>query len=167
MRNQAAITQQQPSCQPHGQTPVAQRGKRQRYATMVLALIVTALCLGLFGCGGGDSEPAEAPDSGSTQSDTSSTAATEDTDASDDYSSWREFMKDYEAWVDSYIAFLEKYKENPNDASLASEASQMAEEASNWAQRLEAWSLDDMPPDELSEFMGILEQINRKLAAIR
>ena len=48
---------------------------------------------------------------------------------------WREFLVDYEEWVDEYIALYKKYKENPTDLTLLSEYTEMAQEISEWTEK--------------------------------
>ena len=48
-----------------------------------------------------------------------------------------EFIDQYEEWMDSYIALLEKYMKNPMDAKLGEEFMKLAEESMFW---MEQWN---------------------------
>ena len=44
-----------------------------------------------------------------------------------------EFIDQYEAWMEDYLALLEKYKDNPMDLVSAPEYTQMTMQAVDWA----------------------------------
>ena len=43
-----------------------------------------------------------------------------------------EFIDQYEAWMDNYLVFLEKYLKNPLDAATSEEYMKLSQESLNW-----------------------------------
>lgn len=76
-------------------------------------------------------------------------------------SDWREFLKDYEAWVDDYIEIIKKYKSNPSDMSILSEYTDMVSKASEWSTK--AYDFDIEDTDEYLEYMNELNKILKKI----
>ena len=155
------------------QPSLIRKSKWQVAAVVVLVAVATTLCLSLFGCGGSGNGGAANTDTSSSTSNSSSSASTasdSNTPANTATDSgnfeWRQFMKDYEAWVDSYVTFMKKYKENPTDTSLASEATKLAEESITWSQQVEEWDQKSMSADELKEFLEIYNRINQKITSV-
>jgi len=168
------VEAKQPTCQTFGKTTAVKGGKRLGIATIMLVIAATALCLSLFGCGGSSSGQNQAassdtsqPSSSNTQSNSNSTAPTDNNvsqpeDTSD--GTWRQFLTDYEAWIDNhYVPFMKKYKENPTDTSLAADAVQMSAEAQQWADRVEEWNANNLSADEWKEFSEIYLRISQKI----
>ncbi len=77
---------------------------------------------------------------------------------------WREFLQDYEAWVDSYITFMEKYKANPTDLTLLSDYAKMMSEMSEWSLKADELELEIEDPEEALEYSAELLRIAGKLA---
>ncbi len=46
-----------------------------------------------------------------------------------------DFIDQYEAWSEDYIAFMTKFKENPNEAIRSPEYAEMAQKAASWSQQ--------------------------------
>lgn len=99
--------------------------------------------------------------------DASSESVDEETTAKEvknDNAAWREFLEDYEAWVDDYIAVLKKYKEDPTDLSILSDYSKMIAELANWPKRIEEVQESIMDADDLAEYTKEILRIAGKLA---
>ena len=75
-------------------------------------------------------------------------------------------MKDYEAWVDSYVAFMKKYKDNPTDPTLLNEYAKLVDESVKWSNDVEKWDQKSMTPDELKEFLEIYNRIIQKINSV-
>ena len=88
---------------------------------------------------------------------------TEVSEESKSDSEWRQFLKDYEKWVDDYIAFMKKYKENPSDLTLLSEYSKMLTDMSEWAEKADKIELELSDTSESLEFSAELLKIAAKL----
>ena len=76
---------------------------------------------------------------------------------------WRQFLKDYEAFIDSYIAVLKKYSADPTDFSILGDYMNMMTELSEWDDKYDDMSdgLDD--PTELAEFIQEWTRIYTKM----
>jgi len=62
-------------------------------------------------------------------SDVSSSDDTNKTSAGESVSDCDQFIKDYDAFADSYIKMLKKYKKNPTDATILTEYTEAAQKA--------------------------------------
>lgn len=96
-------------------------------------------------------------------------AAAEDTDdGTEDTSAvsadWRQFLNDYENWVDSYIAFMKKYKENPTDTTLISEYAEFVSGTAEWSEKAKQYEdgLKDMSPADVAEYTKRIGEILQK-----
>ena len=83
---------------------------------------------------------------------------------------WRQFLKDYEAWADSYVEFLKKYKENPTNAKLLAEYGKYMDKMVEWSDKADkyqkAFNSDDLPSEYFTEYMTTLGRILDKLSKI-
>ena len=80
---------------------------------------------------------------------------------------WKEFLREYEAWVDSYIEFMEKYNDSPTDLTLLTDYMKLMEEYLEWAEKAEAVEVElANSPQALKEYMETLTRIIGKLASI-
>ena len=79
---------------------------------------------------------------------------------------WEDFLDEYEAWVDQYIGFMQKYKENPSDLSLLGDYADMMTEMTDWAEKSQKVQddLEKASPSEISKYSARLAQIATKLA---
>ena len=115
----------------------------------------------------------EVPKEESTQIENTETATKEmqkNKPSSNDLEAWKQFLKDYEDWTDSYIELLKKYKDNPSDLSLISEYGKFAAETAEWADKAkeyeDALKQDDVSPEILAEYMNTLARITQKIAEV-
>lgn len=65
---------------------------------------------------------------------------------------WREYLAGYEAWVDEYVEFMQKYQENPSDMTLLMDYLEMLETMTEWADTVGEIEDDLDDPAELAEF---------------
>lgn len=90
--------------------------------------------------------------------------------SSTDAQAWRQFLKDYEAWVDKYVEFMKKYKNNPTDIGLISEYGKFVAETAEWAEKSEKYEeelkSEDVSPELISEYMETLARITKKMSEI-
>ncbi|NDO19792.1 hypothetical protein FMM68_09010 [Lachnospiraceae bacterium MD329] len=95
--------------------------------------------------------------------DSNETASTSNTS-----SNWKQFLKDYEGWVDSYITFMEKYKENPSDTALIAEYGKFMADTADWATKAQKYEddLKEMSPDDVAEYTKTMARIIGKLSDI-
>lgn len=77
---------------------------------------------------------------------------------------WRQFLKDYEKWVDDYIAIVKKYKDNPTDMSILSDYTEMVADLAEWSSRADEIELELEDTDAALEYSQELLRIAAKLA---
>ena len=80
---------------------------------------------------------------------------------------WREFLAEYEAWMDKYIEVLEKFNRNPTDFPILMDYMEMMEELIEWTEKAEQFE-DELEGNEeaLREFLAIQMRILEKLSTI-
>lgn len=83
-------------------------------------------------------------------------------------SDWKQFLKDYEAWMDSYIEFMKKYKNNPSDTKLISEYGKFMGETAEWAEKSKKYEdkLKEMSADDFNEYMQTVTRILEKINSV-
>ncbi|MBE7021790.1 MAG: hypothetical protein E7414_01025 [Ruminococcaceae bacterium] len=79
---------------------------------------------------------------------------------------WKEFLKEYETWVDKYIEITKKSKANPSDMSILSDYTEMMKELTDWSTKAEDMekALKDASSAELAEYSAELARIAAKIA---
>ena len=91
----------------------------------------------------------------------------EEGESSDDLDpEFKEMMDSYEAFFDEYIAFMEKYKENPTDMSLLSELSEMLTKEAEMLKEMEGLDQSEMSSAELAYYLEVTGRIYEKLAKV-
>ena len=80
---------------------------------------------------------------------------------------WREFLQEYEDWVDSYINLLNQYKDNPADLALMSEYLAQMEKLIEWTERADEFE-DELwdDADALQEYLDTMLRILAKLSRV-
>ena len=89
--------------------------------------------------------------------------SSDDTSALED-ADWKDFLKEYEEWVDKYIAVVKKYKANPTDLSILSEYSSLMGELTDWTERADDISDSIVDVEDAAEYSAELVRIAAKLA---
>ncbi len=92
--------------------------------------------------------------------------AEEGEDSGDLDPEFKEMMDSYEAFFDEYIAFMEKYKENPTDMSLLSELSDMLTKEAEMLKEMEGLDQSEMSAAELAYYLEVTGRIYEKLAKV-
>lgn len=79
---------------------------------------------------------------------------------------WKDFINEYEEWVDDYIEITEKYKANPSDLSILSDYTDMMAELTEWTTKTEDMEkeLEGASAAELAEYSSELARIAKKLS---
>jgi hypothetical protein len=88
-----------------------------------------------------------------------------DTNKESSNASWKQFLKEYEAWIDSYVSIMKKYEANPTDLSLLADIAEFAEETAEWATKAEDIE-DDLSGDDLVAFLETYNRIIQKLSSV-
>ena len=77
---------------------------------------------------------------------------------------WREFLKEYENWIDEYIKLVKKQAQNPTDFSILSDYADMMTEMAEWSEKAEALENEIDDPAEALEFSKELVKLASKIA---
>lgn len=144
-----------------------------------LMMTATALALAMTACGGSGNEapePSAAPTASpvatatpaQTEAPSESVTSEEQEAASgaaDNMDGWRQFLADYEAWANSYIEMIEKYKEDPSNATILSEYTKMMQQAAEWAENADSYQSELVAsPEALAEYCEMLTRIMERIA---
>ncbi len=78
---------------------------------------------------------------------------------------WKEFLVEYEAWVDSYVEFMEKYNENPSDLGLITEYASLTTEMLSFSEKANSIQ-GELSNDDLNEYIDTLQRITTKLSNV-
>jgi hypothetical protein len=81
---------------------------------------------------------------------------------SESASSWRQVIKEYEQWVDDYVAVMKRYKANPTDAGLISQYTSMLSRINEWTDKVKNLK-DNIEASEVSEYISALNRITVKM----
>ena len=134
--------------------------KKNIYKNWWFCLMLVCLILGASACSSSTppaSQPAE--NASSQQSQNEST----ETKPSDSTTDWRKFLKDYEAFVDSYIVIIDKMRKNPTDASILLDYTNLSAKAAEWTTKYDTISAELSDPNELAEYAKEWTKIYTKL----
>ena len=124
----------------------------KKLLAIVLFIVFT---MSMAACAGGETQT-------NAKTEESSVAGTASTS---DNAQWKQFLKDYEAWVDDYIALMKKYEANPTDASILADYTEMMNEVASWTTRAEEVQKElEASPEDLAEYTATLARIAEKLA---
>jgi hypothetical protein len=80
---------------------------------------------------------------------------------------WKQFIKEYEEWVDDYVAIVKKYMANPTDISLLADYTEMMEDVSKWeadSAKVEKELAND--PTASAEYSKEIARITLKMASV-
>jgi hypothetical protein len=75
---------------------------------------------------------------------------------------WEQFLDEYEAWVDEYVAFMKKLKENPSDTSLLTDSLSLTQKSLEWAEKSEEVR-GDLSTADAVEYTKRLLKIQEKI----
>lgn len=146
---------------------------------LFLSVIVAMLALTLIACGSSKSDKSKLTNKESadtqkveTQEIEESSNAEDDTQESISETSgepeWKQFLKDYEAWINKYIEITEKYKNNPSDTTILTDYTEMLAELVQWQTKAEELQteLENASPSEVAEYSAELIRIAGRIAEI-
>ena len=81
---------------------------------------------------------------------------------------WRQFLIDYEAWMEAYIEFMARFSANPSDMTLLLEYIALIEQLGEWSVRSEEIELElANNPAALAEYMATLTRILLRMATMQ
>ena len=143
-----------------------------------LMMTAAAMVLTMTACGGSGNEapepsaaPTASPVATATPAQTeapSESVTSEEQEAASgaaDNMDGRQFLADYEAWANSYIEMIEKYKEDPSNATILSEYTKMMQQAAEWAENADSYQSElEASPEALAEYCEMLTRIMERIA---
>lgn len=140
---------------------------------ILVAIIAIVLVLALFGCGGGDSapaenesEPAETVEMESEEEPAETADEASDADTGVLSPEFKETMDDYEAWFDHYCEVMKKYQDNPSDLELMSEMTDLLSEETEMLEQMENMDQSQMNSAELAYYIEVTARIEKKLLEV-
>ena len=77
---------------------------------------------------------------------------------------WKQFLKEYDEWVDDYIEIVKKYEANPTDTTILTDYTEMASKVADWAERAEKIEQELADTEAALEYSAELLKIANKLA---
>ena len=72
---------------------------------------------------------------------------------------WKDFLKEYEEFVDEYVVIYKKYKNDPTDMGVLSDYTDMASKATKLSDKAENVKDDIKDSDDLKEYIDTLARI--------
>ena len=110
----------------------------------------------------------ESSSSSSSSNNSSSSSSNTSTSNNTASAEWRQFVKDYEAWVDKYVAFMKKYKNaGPSEiAGMMSDYTSLLSEMSNWSSRAESIK-GTLSSGDIIEYASEITRITQKMNEIK
>ena len=82
----------------------------------------------------------------------SNTSSNNTTSTTTDTGGWRQFLKNYEEFVDDYIAFMKKYQANPTDMTMLTDYVDMMAKVSEWSENADEFEDELNDSAELAEY---------------
>ncbi len=79
---------------------------------------------------------------------------------------FKDAMDSYEKFMDEYVAFMKKYKENPSDINLLSDYSKYMSRYSDMCSKFNEWESRNLNSAELSYYIEVQTRINQKLLEV-
>ncbi len=78
-----------------------------------------------------------------------------------------DFMDDYEAWMEKYLAVLAKYKEDPMSLATSPEYTEMSMEMMNWSSKWRELAIDCANnPEYEKRFDEIQKKVDKEMEAL-
>ena len=75
-------------------------------------------------------------------------------------------MDSYEAFIDEYVAVLQKYNQNPTDLSLLNDYATYMSKYADLAAKFDAWESEDLNTAELAYYLEVQSRVSQKLLAV-
>ncbi len=79
---------------------------------------------------------------------------------------FKEAMDSYEAFINQYCSFMERYKENPTDLSLLTQYASMLSQYSKMSQSFDQWEDEDLNDAELKYYLEVQSRVTQKILNI-
>lgn len=80
---------------------------------------------------------------------------------------FKEAMDSYEAFIDEYVAFMEKYKDSDGtDPSMLTDYAKYVSKYTEMAENFSKWEDEDMNAAETAYYIEVQARVSKKLIAI-
>ena len=106
-------------------------------------------------------ETAAEPSSAETTPATTEAKENKDDDTIDP--DFKAAMDSYEKFMDEYVAFMKKYKDNPTDLSLLSDYADYMSKYADFVEDFEDWENEDLNAAELAYYVDVQARVSKKL----
>lgn len=93
---------------------------------------------------------------------TSEAAPADDTGKSD----FKAAMDSYETFIDEHCAFMKRYNESSDPASMVADYSSMMARYAELSAKIDDIADDDLTPDELAYYTEVMTRTNQKMAEL-
>lgn len=103
-------------------------------------------------------------ESATTSSETTSTK--EETSKDELSKDFKEAMDSYEKFMNEYVAFVKKYKENPSDLSLISDYATYMSKYADFVEDFEKWENEEMNASETAYYIDVQARVSKKLLEV-
>ena len=77
---------------------------------------------------------------------------------------WKEFLREYEEWVDKYIIVLKKQKANPSDLSILADYTSLVAELAEWSEKADEIGDSIVDVEDAAEYSAEVIRIAAKIA---
>lgn len=79
---------------------------------------------------------------------------------------FKEAMDSYEAFIDEYVAFMKKYKDNPTDLGLLADYADYMSKYAEFMEDFEKWEDADMNAAEIAYYIDVQARVSKKLLEV-
>lgn len=102
-------------------------------------------------------------ESTTTSAETTSTEESSKDELSKDF---KEAMDSYEKFMNEYVSFMKKYKENPSDMSLISDYATYMSKYTDFVKDFEKWENQEMNAAETTYYIDVQARVSKKLLEV-
>ncbi len=81
-------------------------------------------------------------------------------------SDFKKAMDSYENFMNEYVTFMKKYKQNPTDLSLLSDYADYMSDYSDFVADFKKWENEDLNSAELSYYLDVQTRVSKKLLEV-
>ena len=81
-------------------------------------------------------------------------------------SDFKQAMDSYESFMNEYVIFMKKYKNNPADLTILNDYSNYTTKYADYVDKFNKWKSEELNTEELKYYIDVQTRINKKLAEI-
>lgn len=79
---------------------------------------------------------------------------------------FKETMDSYEAFIDEYVEFMNKYQESDDTAAMLTDYSEFVSKYKDYAAKIDEINEDELSAADLAYYIEVTDRVNSKLASI-